>query len=1665
LNNVQLNIVANAQFQQVYAEVAKLKEAMLSLQKASVGGPFTSANVAGIKQAQTAFDNAVLSTRAFNIESVAMSSSIEKFGKQLSAGKLSLSQYYKIWRDSAKGTSKELDALATSQARLNRSIAIADPLRPGYAKLVTDINGVVTAQEKQMFYQKALNTALNEGSVKLINFGKNTQWMGRQLTVGLTMPLAMFGAGISSAFLTVDKELTRMQKVYGTGLVQPTQQALKQIRTDVQVLGTELAKTMGSSVKDTAAMAANLAATGLQGANLLSSTREAMRLATLGELDHQEAMMATVSLQNVYKLSTQGLSEAVNFLNAVENQTSTSLQDLVDAIPRVGPIVKQLGGSFKDTAAMMVAMKEAGVPAAQGANAIKSALASLINPTKAAREEFAKYNINIGNMAKVTNGNPIMMLKVLANEMKNLDKISQAQLIEKMFGKYQFARVQALIDNINKSGSQTETVFGLMGASATELGTLASNELKTMTESASGRFKRMVEGLKADLLPMGNMFLESFTRIGNAVNKILNAFQSLGQVLGPVSKILGPLLGTGIAGLIVVGPIIMLIGLFSNLIGNILRSANSIRMFKQGMDAALPSENKFMAGLHGMRNFYETLDKSTIAARNQMELMPEAITSNARAFDILSKSILDLTMQFQSLTVAQSEAMGLGAIGKGGKAGPRPFTIPFRAPGHIDGAVGLTGGVPGKDSIPAMLAPGESVLTAEATAKYGSLFPAMNAGTLPGFMSGYLPARSHASNPFSKDSPQFMAGIQQAGLEKLYAEFPDFIKVVSNLVVELPQQLNVAMVRGKASIEEFSTAWSERSGKMLLSAKLGGADISDPTTKSAVAKLESEIGQRTIALAKGTANQTVSDELLAKATNEVIVKYKDLATAEGKAAQALYQSSQQIGQVRTQFPTESIRSGLASGQFTQVGRNVMYGDTQIARTKNALTKDGQLSFRPASAFNTPGNYGKQSLQGSQIASESAMAAQKILAQVSAGAQQGIRTAAQMHSPAQTEIMMGKNLVDSLNTGIESRKGQSIIAGEKLGDAVNKGVKSRFSLSNMGFMAKSTIGMGAMIGGSALGGAVGGTSGSAISGAASFGSMALMMGAGGGLTAAVTALGAALPILTNAFKTLSDNIRIEANQLKGSLSLSSAAVSYFNIKFTPLANYDFSKITDDFGKHVKSIKDNKAAVDQLTQAYLSATDQMTKDLVKGLSKDEYKDQQKTVERQYLTNIASGMTKDQALQNVTALMSSAGMGILSQQSVRGSLNKYSKYDPSQASSALLNQLATESANKPIRAYPSGRGAAVVPTEDMKRIKDKTYLTSEALQGTLSILRTMSEVSSKAFDDATGKLDINRKTLLSTNQVYDAFAKLVADGDTKMIKFTGAFRLAGGSTVQLQQAIRLINAGLMTQDQILGNIVDRKFDSTWPEMLKKLIEMEKATGVTDIPGLGGAGTTPVDHSKEYSPLLKHLNAVQKLIQSQADAQKKYNDQLKATQDYQLKQMDYYNQMKNAFTSGNFLGAAMLKDSAKAAQADFAGTIKEQKNQNLLSNIQNLISTVQEASTGGDSFAKWKKANPGLAKFTSSKYDSALLGGVSQPTWSKNTSSIISKANQAQDQASAAVAGGPFQNLVINVSADNSVIPEQFGQNLSQQIQAAIQKAYVKNQTSNKVNASSKAKGTKVK
>ena len=84
-----------------------------------------------------------------------------------------------------------------------------------------------------------MNKVIQQGAGQLINWGKNTQWAGRQLTVGLTVPIAAFGKAAADAFKVADQELVRLTKVYG-GVAATSTAELRKIRQEVSLTATQL---------------------------------------------------------------------------------------------------------------------------------------------------------------------------------------------------------------------------------------------------------------------------------------------------------------------------------------------------------------------------------------------------------------------------------------------------------------------------------------------------------------------------------------------------------------------------------------------------------------------------------------------------------------------------------------------------------------------------------------------------------------------------------------------------------------------------------------------------------------------------------------------------------------------------------------------------------------------------------------------------------------------------------------------------------------------------------------------------------------------------------------------------------------------------------------------------------------------------------------------------------------------------------------------------------------------------------------------------------------------------------------------------------------------------------------------------------------------------------
>ena len=639
-DQIVTNIVANADFSNLIGDLNKVTVALSRLQSELKSTERGLANQ--IRAANTQFGDTLRSTGQFTSHFVTISSDVDKFGKSLDSGRMKLGQYFKVWQEHHRTAGGLIRDLSRQQVQMQN--AILQPLgknAEGMMRFAVHVpKGLDVIKNKTALVRQEmaiLNKVVQDGAGQLINWGKNTQWAGRQLTVGLTVPLAAFGKAAADAFRQADEELVRLTKVYGD-LSTQSSATLANVRKDVIATARELSSSMGVSFKDTIGLAADIAATGKTGNELLQSVKETTRLAVLGEVDRQEAMKATLAIQTAFKQNSDQLAESINFLNAVENQTSTTLNDLVEAIPRAGTVIKGMGGSVQDLALYLTAMREGGVSAAEGANALKSALASLINPTDVAIKKFQGFGIDLQGIVTENAGNLTGTILKLQSALDQLDPLSKQQAIEQLFGKFQFARLNALFENLGKQGSQTVKVLELMKASSADLANIAGRELAQVTESASGKYRRAIETLRADLAKTGEQFLGIATKVVNVVDKVVTMLNNLPE---PIKKLLG--LAGGFTAL--VGPLVMLTGVLGNFFGYIVKGIYHFKSLFKGAEG------------------WKLLTPEIMAANNAGSLIEKTFYSDAKAAEVLRKAVLDLTSQYAALAKAAGEAaIGTGSV-------------------------------------------------------------------------------------------------------------------------------------------------------------------------------------------------------------------------------------------------------------------------------------------------------------------------------------------------------------------------------------------------------------------------------------------------------------------------------------------------------------------------------------------------------------------------------------------------------------------------------------------------------------------------------------------------------------------------------------------------------------------------------------------------------------------------------------------------------------------------------------------------------------------------------------------------------------------------------------------------------------------------------------------
>jgi hypothetical protein len=251
----------------------------------------------------------------FNAETIKMRTAASELDQTLSKGQGTMRQFIsaRFLKDSA-AAAQVLSLANARAAALETQFVSTGAAAGGFREAIAirplqAFNSATSVATQKLAIHRAM---LLQATTSMINFGKNTQWAGRQLMVGFTVPLTIFGGIAGKVFKEIETELVNFKKVYGDAFTPPEE--LESNIEAVKDLAAEYTK-YGIAVKDTIGLAAKAAATGAQNADLIDATRESTRLATLGQMEQNQALETTIALQTAFNISGENLGKTINFLN------------------------------------------------------------------------------------------------------------------------------------------------------------------------------------------------------------------------------------------------------------------------------------------------------------------------------------------------------------------------------------------------------------------------------------------------------------------------------------------------------------------------------------------------------------------------------------------------------------------------------------------------------------------------------------------------------------------------------------------------------------------------------------------------------------------------------------------------------------------------------------------------------------------------------------------------------------------------------------------------------------------------------------------------------------------------------------------------------------------------------------------------------------------------------------------------------------------------------------------------------------------------------------------------------------------------------------------------------------------------------------------------------
>ena len=373
---------------------------------------------------------------------------------------------------------------------------------------------------------------------KMKTFGQKMSDVGQTLTKYVTLPITAFGTKAVASFAEVDKTLQLVNKT------------MRNTASEAKLLNDAMSSAAANSVfgmDDAATALLNFARAGLDAEQAAAALAPAMNLAA-GEGGNLETVSAgLVGTINGFGDSFNNAAHYADVFAAACNNSALDVDTLSNSMGVAAPVFRTAGRTVEDAALALGIMANANIDANTAANALKTGIMRLADPTKQAATAMKEYGIETSAVWD-ENGQMRSVLEVQKNlhdSFARLNEQEQLAAASAIFGKNQGAAWLALIntapDSVNKLSAAIQNSTGV------------TNEMSdAMMNGFGGSIEKLKSSLDVLMTKIGELLARYLQPVIDKVQGWIDKFNSLDEEtqntivkIGLIVAAIGPLLLIG----------------------------------------------------------------------------------------------------------------------------------------------------------------------------------------------------------------------------------------------------------------------------------------------------------------------------------------------------------------------------------------------------------------------------------------------------------------------------------------------------------------------------------------------------------------------------------------------------------------------------------------------------------------------------------------------------------------------------------------------------------------------------------------------------------------------------------------------------------------------------------------------------------------------------------------------------------------------------------------------------------------------------------------------------------------------------------------------------------------------------------------------------------------